>query len=130
MVKAFAVVLVSVTLIACSSSVDEPAYEVVSKQFYDKTSEQGDKLFAYVMSVKANKRKALRTDKPISRRQLKSYLEQEHFDESRVLKLQLEDEAAQELKNELKKRQYCAQGYSIDEVLWRDFSVQLRGACK
>ncbi|MFY8274020.1 hypothetical protein AAEU32_07840 [Pseudoalteromonas sp. SSDWG2] len=116
-------------LVACSSSPDEKPYEVVSQQFYEKTNEQGQKLFAYVMAVKANKRTNLNMDKPVSRSQLKSYLEQEHFDESPALKLQLEDEAAAALKKELKARNYCPQEYDINEVLWRDFSVQLRGQC-
>ncbi|MEO2267223.1 hypothetical protein [Pseudoalteromonas pernae] len=130
MVRILSVVILGFVLSACSSSPDEPPYEIVNKQFYDKTGEQGEKLFAYVMSVKANKRKGLRLDRPVSRSQIKDYLEQEHFDESRVLKLQLEDEAAEELKKELQQRNYCADGYDINEVLWRDFSVQLRGACK
>ncbi|WP_105213389.1 hypothetical protein [Pseudoalteromonas sp. T1lg22] len=129
MKSALPLLLFTALLLGCSSAPDERQYEIHSQDFYAKLDDQGRKIFAYVMTVKASKRAALDLNKPISRKQMKTYIEREHFDESRVLKLQLEDEAAAALKKELKERDYCPDAYEINQVLWRDFSVQLRGVC-
>ena len=118
-----------VFLAACSSPNDQPPYEINTKQFHQKLDEQGNKIFAYVVSVKANSRKSRNPDRPLTRSEFKSFAEQEYFEESSSLKLQLEDEAVQLLEQELKERAYCASDYNINEVLWRDLSVQLRGKC-
>lgn len=115
-------------LAGCASS-DEPPYEIQSQQFYDKVDDSNRKIFAYVMSVVPTRKNVFNIDKPMSRREMKRFAEQTSFDESRALKLQLEDDAAKALKKELESRQYCDEDYKIDEVLWRDFSVQLRGYC-
>lgn len=128
MMKKYAWLLI-VLLSACSSSNDEPPYEINTKQFHQKLDEQGNKIFAYVVSVKANSRKSLNLNRPLTRSEFKSFAEQEYFEESSSLKLQLEDEAVRLLQTELKDREYCEKDYEINEVLWRDLSVQLRGKC-
>tara|TARA_B100000700_G_scaffold49981_1_gene52996 strand:- start:9472 stop:9864 length:393 start_codon:yes stop_codon:yes gene_type:complete len=129
MYKLITVALFYCALTACSSSYGEPEYEVQSQQFYGKTTEQGQKIFAYVITVKASRREMLDPDEPITRREFERYAEKEYFEESRVLKLQLEDQGAAALKKELDERQYCPGDYEITQVLWRDLSVQLRGEC-
>ena len=130
-------VLALMVLLAGCASNDEPPFEINNKQFHEKQDEQGNKLFAYVVSVKAKHRSNINLDdgggrggknRP-SRSDVKRYIEQEHFEESSVLKLQLEDQAVELLNEELKSRNYCPNMHEVNEVLWRDLSVQLRGRC-
>ncbi|WP_213610337.1 hypothetical protein [Pseudoalteromonas sp.] len=118
-----------VFLFGCTSSINEPPYEINQKQFYDALDEQGNKLFAYVVSVKAKTREQINLNKKLTRSDIERFAEQEHFEESTVLKLQLEDQAVEFLSKELAQRNYCEDKYKINEVLWRDLSVQLRGRC-
>lgn len=121
-----------VLLAGCVSS-DEPSFEINNKQFHEKQDDQGNKLFAYVVSVKAKHRDNFELDRGPnnrpSRSEIKKYIEQEHFEESSVLKLELEDQAVKLLNQELKIRQYCDNKHEVSEVLWRDLSVLLRGRC-
>lgn len=125
--KKYAWVLL-ILLVGCASQ-DEPPFEINNKQLYKKLDAQGNKIFAYVVSVKANSRQSRNSDRPLTRREFKDFAEQEYFEESNSLKLELEDQAVLLLKNELKQQQYCPANYEIDEVVWRDLSVQLRGRC-
>ena len=126
--KKYALVFM-IFLFGCANSVDEPPYEINNKQFYDTLDEQGNKLFAYVVSVKAKSREQININKKLTRSDVQRFAEQEHFEESSVLKLQLEDQAVEFLNKELAQRNYCADKHEINEVLWRDLSVQLRGRC-
>jgi hypothetical protein len=121
-----------VLLAGCVSS-NEPSFEINNKQFHEKQDDQGNKLFAYVVSVKAKHRDNFELDRGPnnrpSRSEIKKYIEQEHFEESSVLKLELEDQAVKLLNQELKIRQYCDNKHEVSEVLWRDLSVLLRGRC-
>ncbi|WP_417671285.1 hypothetical protein [Pseudoalteromonas tetraodonis] len=126
--KKYALVFM-IFLSGCASSVDEPPYEINNKQFYDTLDGQGNKLFAYVVSVKAKSREQININKKLTRSDVQRFAEQEHFEESSVLKLQLEDQAVEFLNKELAQRNYCAGKHEINEVLWRDLSVQLRGRC-
>ncbi len=121
--------LLVVLLAGCASQQEAPPFEINNKQFYEKNDEQGNKIFAYVVSVKAQGRRPINLDKPMTRKQFKDFAEQEVFEESSNLKLMLEDQAVELLNQELKERQYCDDKHVIDEVLWRDLSVQLRGRC-
>ena len=116
-------------LAGCASQEEAPPFEINNKQFYEKHDDQGNKIFAYVVSVKAQSRRPINLDKPMTRSQFKDFAEQEVFEESSNLKLMLEDQAVELLNEELKERQYCDDKHVIDEVLWRDLSVQLRGRC-
>ncbi|HCV04939.1 hypothetical protein E5N72_03695 [Pseudoalteromonas sp. MEBiC 03607] len=116
-------------LAGCASQEEAPPFEINNKQFYEKNDDQGNKIFAYVVSVKAQGRRPINLDKPMTRSQFKDFAEQEVFEESSNLKLMLEDQAVELLNEELKARQYCDDKHIIDEVLWRDLSVQLRGRC-
>lgn len=128
MMKKYALVFM-IFLFGCASSVGEPPFEINNKKFYDTLDEQGNKLFAYVVSVKAKSREQININKKLTRSDVKRFAEQEHFEESSVLKLQLEDQAVEFLNKELAQRNYCADKHEINEVLWRDLSVQLRGRC-
>jgi len=126
-------VLALMVLLAGCASNDEPPFEINNKQFHEKQDEQGNKLFAYVVSVKAKHRENFNLDRGPnnrpSRGEVKQYIEQEHFEESSILKLQLEDQAVELLNQELKDRKYCDNKHEVNDVLWRDLSVQLRGRC-
>ena len=86
-----------------------------------------------MVSVKAKHRDNFELDRGAnnrpSRSEIKKYIEQEHFEESSILKLELEEQAVHFLNQELKTRQYCVNKHELSEVLWRDLSVQLRGRC-
>jgi uncharacterized lipoprotein YmbA len=128
MMKKYALVLM-VLLTGCASSTDEQPYEINQKQFHEKRDENGNKLFAYVVSVKAKRRQNINSDKKLTRNDVKRFAQQEHFEESSILKLRLEDQAVEFLNQELKARNYCQGKHEINDVLWRDLSVQLRGRC-
>ena len=116
-------------LAGCASQEEAPPFEINNKQFYEKNDDQGNKIFAYVVSVKAQGRRPIDLDKPMTRSQFKDFAEQEVFEESSKLKRMLEEQAVELLNEERKARQYCDDKHIIDEVLWRDLSVQLRGRC-
>lgn len=118
-----------VLLCGCASQNDEPPFEINNKQLHTKLDDQGNKIFAYVVSVKANSRKSLNLDRPLTRSEFKNFAEQEYFEESNSLKLELEDQAVELLQQELKATQYCNDKYEINDVVWRELSVQLRGHC-
>ena len=118
-----------VLLCGCASQNDELPFEINNKQLHTKLDDQGNKIFAYVVSVKANSRKSLNLDRPLTRTEFKNFAEQEYFEESNSLKLELEDQAVELLQQELKSTQYCDDEYEINHVVWRDLSVQLRGRC-
>ncbi|MFU2510948.1 hypothetical protein [Pseudoalteromonas sp. ASV78] len=118
-----------VLLCGCASQTDEPPFEINNKQLHTKLDDQGNKIFAYVVSVKANSRKSLNLDRPLTRSEFKNFAEQEYFEESNSLKLELEDQAVELLQQELKMTQYCNDKYEINDVVWRDLSVKLRGRC-
>ncbi|MBB1294913.1 hypothetical protein H5154_16035 [Pseudoalteromonas sp. SR44-5] len=127
--KKYALMLL-VLLCGCASQSDEPPFEINNKQLHTKLDEQGNKIFAYVVSVKANSRANLNLDRPLTRQQFKNFAEQEYFEESNSLKLELEDQAVHLLKQELHDKKYCRNDkYEINEVLWRDLSVRLMGRC-
>lgn len=126
-------VLALMVLLAGCASKDGPPFEINNKQFHERQDEQGNKFFAYVVSVKAKNRRNFNLDRGSnnrpSRSEVKQYIEQEHFEESSVLKLQLEDQAVELLNQELKLRKYCDNKHEINDVIWRDLSVQLKGRC-
>lgn len=59
--KKYALMLL-VLLCGCASQSDEPPFEINNKQLHTKLDEQGNKIFAYVVSVKANSRANLNLD--------------------------------------------------------------------
>ncbi|WP_372762752.1 hypothetical protein [Pseudoalteromonas sp.] len=126
--KKYALVLIGL-LAGCASSMDEQPYEINHQQFHEKQDEHGNKLFAYVVSVKAKNRQNIDLDKRLTRSDVKRFAEQQHFEESSVLKLRLEDQAVEFLNKALKERNYCQGKHEINDVVWRDLSVQLRGRC-
>jgi hypothetical protein len=107
--KKYALMLL-VLLCGCASQSDEPPFEINNKQLHTKLDEQGNR--------------------PLTRHQFKNFAEQEYFEESNSLKLELEDQAVHLLKQELHDKKYCRNDkYEINEVLWRDLSVRLMGRC-
>jgi hypothetical protein len=125
------IALICFTLItACAKSAPEPEdYEIVNQQLRTKTDEQGSKLFSYRVTVKAGSQAILKKNSRLTKSDIKKLLEQENFIDSSSLKMDLEDKAAKQLELALKEKDYCSNGYSIEEVKWRDYSVRLSGRC-
>lgn len=65
----------------------------------------------------------------MTRSQYKKMMSRDVFDDSPELKMQLEDEAVLLLEKELKTQKYCSSKHTIEEVLWREYSVRLSGRC-
>jgi len=119
-----------VLLSGCANQSDDQLFEIISKQLYTKLDEQESKVFAYIVTVEAKTRKNVKLDRPLTRREFKDFANQEYFEESNSLKLKLEDQAVQLLKQELNKKEYCENNkYEIEKVSWRDLSVRLTGRC-
>ena len=127
MKKALPIILLSL-LSGCASKSDMPAYEINNENFVASTKNE-QKQFAYTVSVKPTGATDLTPTKNMSRSAYKKLLLTESFTDSGALKLELEDKAASMLEKELKKRRYCAKSHSIDDVVWRDYSVKLSGKC-
>ncbi|SFC45568.1 hypothetical protein [Pseudoalteromonas denitrificans] len=123
------IMIVLVVLSGCASNVVEPAFEINNQKFTS-SMVNNQKLFSYIVSVKPSSSSNLTPTKKMSRSKYKKLLLSESFSDSGELKLELEDKAAQMLEQELKDRRYCSQQHSIDNVLWRDFSVKLSGRCR
>jgi len=121
-------IILLVLLSGCASKSDMPAYEINNEKFIS-SSENKEKQFSYTVSVKPTGAVDLTPTKNMSRSAYKKLLLTESFTDSGALKLELEDKAANMLEKELKKRRYCPESHSIDEVVWRDYSVKLSGRC-
>ncbi|RZM80229.1 hypothetical protein C3B51_12785 [Pseudoalteromonas rubra] len=130
MIRASLLIGGTLLLSACSSMPDAPVLAVESQQLHQRVNGKGQDEFAFVVTVKATPQMKLDTSKPVSRRELKRFAEQQRVEDSSELKLQLEDEAVVRLKKALKEARYCESGYKIERVFWRDRSVQLRGICQ
>ena len=127
MKKALPIILLAL-LSGCASKSDMPAYEINNEKFVASTKNK-QKQFAYTVSVKPTGAVDLTPTKNMSRSAYKKLLLTESFSDSGALKLELEDKAANMLEKELKKRRYCNKSHSIDDVVWRDYSVKLSGKC-
>ncbi|AZZ99387.1 hypothetical protein [Pseudoalteromonas sp. R3] len=117
-------------LSACISKPEVPLLEVESQQLHQRVNTKGQDEFAFVVTVKATPQMDLDTSKPVSRRDLKRFADQQRVEDSPEMKLKLEDEAVVRLKKALSEARYCESGYKIERVFWRDRSVQLRGTCQ
>lgn len=120
--------LLSTTLVACSTT-SKPDYEVEQQTLHKRQNAQGKSEFAFIVTVKPTPQMELAKNKPISKKQLEKFSEFKRVEESPELKLALEDQAVSLLQQALKKDGYCRAGYSIENVYWRQRSVQLRGYC-
>ncbi|MDK1288909.1 hypothetical protein [Pseudoalteromonas umbrosa] len=120
--------LLSTLLVACSS-VPKPAFEVEKQTLHKRKNESGQSEFAFVVTVKRTPQMELAKNKPITKKQLEKFSEFKRVEESPELKLALEDKAVSLLQQALKDEAYCLTGYNIDNVYWRQRSVQLRGHC-
>ncbi len=125
----FFIMLCVVLLSACVSKNTGPSYEIQNQKFASKAADNGDALFSFIVSVKPMRQPNLKANKKMTSSQYRKMIETEYFSDSGKLKLELEDKAAEMLKQELKQRAYCEEGYTVDDVLWRDYSVRLSGKC-
>ncbi|MBQ4837403.1 MULTISPECIES: hypothetical protein [Pseudoalteromonas] len=120
--------LLSTVLVACSSA-PKPDFEIEKQTLHKRINAEGQPEFAFVVTVKSTPRMDLAKNKPISKKELKKFADYQRVEESPELKLVLEDTAVTLLQQALKADNYCQSGYNIDNVYWRQRSVQLRGHC-
>ena len=126
MITACAVLLLG----GCAKSAAEPEeYEIINQQLRTKKAENGDKLFSYLVTVKAGSQSLINKQRQLTKSEMRKLFKKENFLDSSSLKLDLEDKAAVELDKALKKDRYCSDNYKIEEVKWRDYSVRLSGRC-
>ena len=125
----FLFVLMAILLSGCITKPDEP-FKVADQTLHTRLADNGSKLFAFIVTVEKQARVKLDTRKEISRSEFKMFLNEEHIEDSPVLKLALEERAVQLLKTALDEQDYCQQGYDIKEVYWKERKVQLRGQCR
>lgn len=125
----FFVFLSLLVISGCASKPDEP-FKIADQKLHTRLADNGEKLFAFIVTVEKQARVKLDTRKEISRTEFKMFLNEEHIEDSPALKLALEERAVKLLKVALKERSYCQQGYDIAEVYWKERKVQLRGKCR
>ncbi|WP_440055093.1 hypothetical protein ACSLBF_02740 [Pseudoalteromonas sp. T1lg65] len=117
------------SLSGCASN-SEPDPLIIEKQtLHTRVNDNGASEFAFIVTVEATPRFQLSSQRAPTRKEIRKFAEQERVEDTPALKLQLEDRAVAELKKELMAAQYCTAGYRIDEVFWKERSVQLRGEC-
>ncbi|KZN28735.1 hypothetical protein N480_08190 [Pseudoalteromonas luteoviolacea S2607] len=126
--KRLLILLLSSFIVACTT-VPEEAFEVEKQTLHKRTNDKGEAEFAFIVTVKATPRMELAKNKPVSKKELKEFAEFKRVEESPELKLALEESAVELLEQTLKEESYCQAGYNIDNVYWRQRSVQLRGHC-
>ncbi|MFC3033154.1 hypothetical protein ACFOEE_11545 [Pseudoalteromonas fenneropenaei] len=116
-------------LAGCATKPDEPKYRIVDEQFFQRAVDGGRTEFVFIVTVAATPHLRQAPNKPIGKSERKQIAEFERLEDSPALKIQLEEEAVGKLKQTLLDRKICRQGHSIDNVYWRERSVQLRGGC-
>jgi hypothetical protein len=116
-------------LSACAAKPDAPKYQIEDEKFYQRGVDGGRTEFVFIVTVAPTPEFKFEKGEPSSRRELEKFAEHERVEDSPALKIQLEEEAVERLKKTLHDRQLCRQGHKVDQVYWRDRSVQLRGGC-
>ncbi|NOU52043.1 hypothetical protein HG263_16040 [Pseudoalteromonas sp. JBTF-M23] len=119
-----------VLLMGCSSASKTPVLEIEKQVLHTKVSDSGQQLFVYIVTVEPTPVMVLDTSRPLSRSDLKAYAKHQRVEDSPELKLLLEERAVELLKTALADENYCSAGHKINQVYWRQRSVQLRGACE
>ncbi len=118
------------SLLGCSSKPKPEPYDIARKNLKTMTTEQGEKLFSFLVTVKAGSKAIVNKKGKLTKKEMKRLFEQDNFVDSAALKMELEEKAALLLDQELIQKDYCPNSYDIEEVLWRDYSVRLSGRCK
>jgi hypothetical protein len=106
-----------------------PSYKIEKQVLHTKKSEQGSELFAFIVTVLPTPMMKIDGRKAMTRGELKRFSEYERLEDSPELKLALEDDAITLLEKKLEEDAYCQLGYKVNQVFWRQRSVQLRGEC-
>ncbi|CCQ11462.1 putative orphan protein; putative signal peptide [Pseudoalteromonas luteoviolacea B = ATCC 29581] len=123
----------AITLSGCASRPEPEKYEIESEKFYQRGVDGGRTEFVFIVTVvdqhQAKPALGPSQSEAMTRKEMQKMQEIERFEDSPALKIKLEDEAVKRLKKALLDRQVCRQGHTIDQVFWRDRSVQLRGGC-
>jgi hypothetical protein len=129
----FRVLAVSLLLSACVTST---VPIMTDEKFDSRITDKGQTEFVYGISWRNTSQESLLRD---GRKELKRPKTNKRFLQDRPnrldiqannqIKLELEDQAAQALQLKLKKEQLCANGYEINNVLWKADSIRLLGYC-
>ena len=128
-IRAFLALVSALLLSACVTKPEPEPFKIEKQKLHTKQADDGTHLFAFIVTVEKQARVKLETAKKISRSDFKRFVNEEHIEDSSSLKLALEDRAVVLLKGALQEQAYCPNGYSIDEVYWKERQVQLRGKC-
>ncbi|AXT32302.1 hypothetical protein D1819_16700 [Pseudoalteromonas tunicata] len=125
----FLSVLLILFVAGCSNQVELEPFEIQHQEFASQTDAAGDRLFSFIAAVKPSASQYVKIGEQMSRSDYKKMLNTDTFDNSSLLRMELEDHAVLLLEQELKQRNYCADKHSIEEVKWREYSVRLSGRC-
>jgi hypothetical protein len=109
---------------------------MTDEKFDSRVTDKGQTEFVYGISWQNTSQESLLRD---GRTKIKRLKTDERFLQERPnrlamqannqTKLDLEDQAAQGLKQRLVKEQLCAEGYEISNVFWKAESIRLLGYC-
>ncbi|MFC0117936.1 hypothetical protein [Pseudoalteromonas xiamenensis] len=129
LVKNIPLFLITLILSACAAKPEAPKYQIENEKFYQRGVDGGRTEFVFIVTVAATPAFTFANGQPSNQREMRAFIEHERVEDSPALKIELEEEAVRRLKHTLQDRQICRQGHKIDQVFWRDRSVQLRGGC-
>lgn len=131
----FLVVLGSSLIISACAGSNAPEI-MTDEKFSSRVTVQGSTEFVYGITWQNTSQASLLRD---GRMEIKDPKDDKHLYTERPdrlamqannqTKLDLEDQAAAALKLRLAKEKLCAQGYEINDVLWKESSIRLLGFC-
>ncbi|MGS2720857.1 hypothetical protein [Paraglaciecola aestuariivivens] len=127
-------ILLVMSLSACAGN---QAPEILTdEKFSTRITEQGQTEFVYGLSWKNTSQASLLRD---GRQEIeRPKRDREYFpvkqdrmalQANNQTKLDLEDQAANALKQKLTQQKLCAKGYEITDVLWKEQNIRLLGHC-
>lgn len=117
--------------VGCSSraDIDEEAFEIANQNLRTLSDAEGNQLFSFLVTVKAESKALLNKQGRYSKQELKRLFSTESFIDSSAQKMDLEEQSVELLAQALATENYCSDGHKIEEVVWRDYSVRLSGRC-
>ena len=129
----FKILTISLLVSACASHTPPI---MTDEKFDSRLTDKGQTEFVYGISWQNTSQESLLRD---GRTKIKRPKTDERFlkespnrlamQANNQTKLDLEDQAAQGLKQRLVKEQLCAEGYEISNVMWKAESIRLLGYC-
>lgn len=126
--------VLSIILAACSSAPPPPI--MTNEKFDSRQMNSGNIEFVYGISWRHTSKESLAGQQPEAkpakkggRTKDKKRAFQFSPKANNQTKLELEDKAAEALKQKLQKEQLCLTGYKINKVIWKADNIRLFGEC-